>query len=130
MYDRKLFKCYDARFLAFSLVAGLVVIGAAFVGKRFEVGSAPRVFFALIQVAALAAVIIGSIVAIRRLDELQQRVQYQSLAIAFAVTGVLISAQGVLEKAGLPAVRWGLWAWPVMVVCWVVALWFVQRRYR
>ena len=130
MIDRKLFRCYDGRFLVFTLIGAVVVIAAAWLSKRFPVGSAPRLAFASIEAVVLAAVIVASIVAIRRLDELQQRIQYQSIALAFAVTGVLISVQGILEKAGLPSFEWGLWAWPVMVACWMVALWFVRRRYQ
>ena len=49
---------------------------------------------------------------------------------AFAATGVLLTAWGFLEKAGVPAFQWGIWGWPVMVVLWASGLVVLGRRYR
>ncbi len=130
MTDQKLFKCFDARFLGAAVVAALVIIGAALIEVRFERGSATRVAMALVQSAAIGYVIVRTVAAIRRLDELQYRIHLEAMAGAFAATGVLISAWGFLEHAGLPGLQWGMWGWPIMVLLWGGGLVGLGRRYR
>ena len=130
MTDRKLFKCFDIRFLAMVAVAALVVIAAAWVGKRFPHGSVARLVVAIVQGAAMSYAIVTSVMAVRRLDELQYRIHLEAMTGAFAATAVLITTWGFLEKAGVPAPRWGLWAWPVMVALWGCSLLVLGRRYR
>ena len=126
---RSYFKCYEPRFLAWALVAALVTVVAAFVAKRFEPGSAPRLALAALEAVAMGAVVLGLVVRMRHLDELQRRIQFESLAVAFGVTGASIQGWGFFEKAGLPRFDWGLWGWPCMAVVWAVAFVFVKRRY-
>src|SRR4030095_11367812 len=126
---RKLFACYQPRFLAFSFAGGLAVIGLALWSKRFEPGSAARLALAGAERAVGGACIVTSVMLLRRLDELQQRIQFESIAIAFGLTGAIVTGWSFVSKAGAPAVDWGAWAYPPMVVLWVAALAFVRRRY-
>ena len=130
MNQSRLFKCYDPRFFAMCMVAVVVMIGAAFLARSFEPGSAPRVALAALQALAMGSVVVGSVLVTRKLDELQQRIHSEALALAFAATGALISGYAFLERAGLPSIRWGLWAWPVMVALWAGGLLYVRRRYQ
>ena len=123
-------RCYSPRFIAFSLGCALVILAAAFVSRSFERGSAMRIALAGVEGLATAAVIVGSVLRLRRLDEFQQRVQLEALAIAFAGTGVLGTLYGFLVNAGLPDIEWGAVVWPVMVGLWAVSLLIVNRRYR
>jgi hypothetical protein len=74
--------------------------------------------------------VIYTVAAVRRLDELGQRIQLQAIAIAFAASGALFSAYGMLSHAGLPEIDLGIWAWPVMALFWGIAVAVVGRRYR
>lgn len=66
---------------------------------------------------------------LRRLDELQRRVQLESLGIAFAATGLVTFAYGFLEGIGFP--RLSMFAvWPLMAGFWLLALLLGSRRYR
>jgi hypothetical protein len=121
---------WNRRFLLFSLAAGVIVIAAAWYGKQFPLRSPVRIAMALVQGAATGAIIIGSARSIRRLDELQQRIQLHALAIAFAGTGLLATAYGFLVNAGLPDIDWGEIVWPAMVGLWVIGLIIANRRYR
>ena len=118
------------RFLTTALAAAAVTIAAAFVAKQFPLRSPVRIACALVEGAATAAIIVASVRGIGRLDELQQRIQLQALAIAFAGTGVLATAYGFLVSAGLPDIDWGAVVWPAMVALWVVGLIIANRRYR
>lgn len=122
--------CWNPRFLGAALGAALVIVAAAFVGKRFPLGSPMRISLALVEAAATAFVILMPWWTLRRLDELQQRVQLEALAAAFCLTGVVGAGYGFLESAGLPHVDWGLWLWPLMAFVWGGAQVIAMRRYR
>lgn len=58
---------------------------------------------------------------IRRMDELQRKLQVEALALAFAGTALLTFGYGFLEGVGLP--RLSMFAvWPVMAGLWVVGV--------
>lgn len=58
---------------------------------------------------------------IRRMDEMQRKLQVEALALAFAGTALLTFGYGFLEGAGLP--RLSMFAvWPVMAGLWVVGV--------
>lgn len=128
--NKSLASCYNPRFIAFALGCAALVVGAALLARSFDRGSAARLALAAVQGLATGAVIVTSMLRIRRLDELQQRVQLEALAIAFAGTGVLGTAYGFLVNAGLPDIEWGALVWPVMVALWSLGLLFANRRYR
>ena len=84
---------------------------------------------AAVQSLATAAVIFVSVWSLRRLDELQQRIQLQALAIAFAGTGIIVMGYRWFEMAGLPKVDWGTFTWPLMAFLWAAGFLYSNRRY-
>jgi len=122
--------CWNTRFIITAAGAALIVVAAALVSKRYPLGSPPRIGLALLEGAATAFVILVPWRQMRRLDELQQRVQLEALAAAFFVTGILGAGYGFLESAGLPHLDWGAWIWPVMAFVWGGAQIIAMRRYR
>lgn len=67
--------------------------------------------------------------AIRRLDELQQRLHLIAIAISFAATGALVA----MNKFLLLAFGWspsGLELWMVMMLVWGVGIAALTHRYR
>jgi len=118
------------RFFAIAIGAALVVIAAAWVGKQFPLRSPMRIAMAVIQGAVSAALIVAIARPIRRLDELQRRIQLEALAFAYAGTAMLATAYGFLINAGLPEIDWGAWIWPAMTVLWAVGQVIAGRRYR
>lgn len=65
----------------------------------------------------------------RAMDELELRIQLESLAFGFAATAIVTFTYGFLQNAGLPDVSW-VWVWPVMAVCWMAGQLVARRRYR
>jgi hypothetical protein len=63
------------------------------------------------------------------MDELQRRIQLESLAFGFAAAAISTFTYGFLQNAGLPDVSW-VWVWPVMAMCWIVGQLVARRRYR
>jgi hypothetical protein len=68
----------------------------------------------------------------RRADELQRRIQLESLGFAFPATAILVMAVDLLQQAKiLPAIHWS-WG---PIICAMCLLWFAgylnaSRRYR
>jgi hypothetical protein len=122
--------CWDSRFIYTALGGALIVVMAALAATQFPRRSPARIALALVEGAATAWVILMPWRMMRRLDELQQRVQLEALATAFFVTGIAGAGYGFLESAGLPHIDWGSWLWPFMAFVWGGAMLVAMRRYR
>ncbi|MCW2248457.1 hypothetical protein M2352_004117 [Azospirillum fermentarium] len=79
----------------------------------------------MVPATGLCAVIVRQV---RRMDELQRRVQVEALALAFAGTALITFSYGFLEGTGLPRLSM-FTVWPLMAALWVGALLLVSRRY-
>ena len=88
---------------------------------RFPVAVTPMAPF--IYVIAL------SVRYLRMVDELQQRIKLEALAIAFGATAAVTFCYGFLEHVGLPHINWWF-VWPVMGASWILANMYAERRYR
>jgi hypothetical protein len=66
---------------------------------------------------------------LRRLDELQRRIQLEAIGFAFGATAILTFAYGFLEDVGLPHLSWTL-ILPFMVLLWGLGLAIASWRYR
>ena len=123
-------RCYSPRFLALCLAGAVIVVGVAFWSRAYPRGSSMRITLAVVEGIVTGTIIVGSMLRLRQLDEMQQRVQLEALAIAFAGTGVLATTYGFLVNAGLPDIEWGALVWPAMVALWAFGLFYANRRYR
>lgn len=74
----------------------------------------------------ICGVIVSSI---SRLDEMQRRLQFEALAMAFAGTALITFGYGFLEGAGLPRLSMFV-VWPVMGALWFVGVMIGNWRYR
>jgi hypothetical protein len=61
------------------------------------------------------------------LDELQQRIQLESLAFSLANTLLVALALGLLLRFETPNMAWVL---PIAVVFYAIGFWMARRRYR
>ncbi|ONG56169.1 hypothetical protein BKE38_06590 [Pseudoroseomonas deserti] len=110
------------------LAYGLLLAGTIALLPQLE---APALRGAVVLMPMLPVVAMGWVVLrqLRRIDELQRRIQLEALAFAFAGTAVLSLGHGFLELVGLP--RLSMFAvWPVMAILWIVGLRLATRRYR
>ncbi|QUS37567.1 hypothetical protein RPMA_00825 [Tardiphaga alba] len=67
--------------------------------------------------------------ALRRMDELQRRVQFDAIALSFLGTALITIAWGFAEGAGLPHLR-AFAIWPIMAALWGIGTILAQLRYR
>jgi hypothetical protein len=66
---------------------------------------------------------------LRRMDELQRRLQLEALGFSFAGTAILTCSYGFLEGLGYPRLSM-FTVWPILAVLWVIGLAFAHRRYQ
>ena len=110
-----------AAYIVLLYVARLVLKGHEDAAWRFAVALTP-------MIPALF-VLLFTVNGIRRMDELQQRMQLEALAFAFGGTAIGTFSYGFLQNVGLPGLSWH-WVWPVMGSLWLVGLAVAHRRYR
>jgi hypothetical protein len=127
---RKLFACFDRGFALRTAGAVVVIFGLALLARSFPRGSGARIGVSALLGLANGWIVLLCIQAIRRLDELHQRIQLEAIAIAFAITAVAVTTLAYVERAGARLAGWELWIWPAMAVLWAGGAILRARRYR
>lgn len=79
----------------------------------------------------LPAVFICGVVvrSIRHLDEMQRKLQFEALALAFAGTALITFGYGFLEGAGFPKLSMFI-VWPLMATIWFIGVMVGRLRFR
>ena len=116
------------------LVTTLVVYGATLVGSialltHVDVARPWRDLVALSPMLPAAATAWIVLRELRRMDELQRRIQLEALGFSFAGTAILTFSYGFLEGLGYPRLSM-FTVWPILAVLWGVGLALARRRYR
>ncbi|MBC7664042.1 MAG: hypothetical protein H7276_09655 [Caulobacter sp.] len=116
------------------LSAALAIYAALLVGsiellQHVALASPWRDAVALSPMVAAVAVPWIVLREMRRMDELQVRIQFEALGFAFAGTAILTFSYGFLEGLGYPKLSM-FTVWPILAVLWVVGLVLARRRYR
>lgn len=94
-----------------------------------RVGGYWRWLVALMPVPPMVMVAVAVMRDLRRIDEMQRKVQFEALALSFAGTALLTFSYGFLENVGFPKLpTFGIW--PIMALLWIAGLRVVRRRYR
>jgi peptidoglycan/LPS O-acetylase OafA/YrhL len=88
-----------------------------------------RWIVALLPVPPMFLVALAVLRQLRRDDELQRKIQFEALAIAFAGTALITFSYGFLENVGFPKLP-TFAIWPMMGALWIVGLRVVRRHYR
>jgi hypothetical protein len=116
--------------LAAALVAyGVVLFGSIELLTHVQVARPWRDLVALSPMLPAAAMAWVMLRDLRRMDELQRRIQLEALGFSFAGTALLTFSYGFLE--GLGYARLSMFTvWPVLAVLWIVGLVMARRRYQ
>src|SRR5215813_1561283 len=97
--------------------------------EKFPKGSAWRFAIVLLPLLPAGILLWSYIRMFRSADELQRRIVYEALAVAFVATLSVTVAGAFLQSAGLPTFGW-IWIAGVLVVSWTLGLVAASRRYR
>ena len=116
--------------LSLALLAyACVLVGSIFLLKHFAPLPPWREMFALSPMVPGIFVIWVVLRQLRRLDELQCRIQMEAIAFAFIGTAFLTFGYGFLEGLGYPRMSQFV-VWPTMAVLWIVGRIVASRRYQ
>lgn len=124
------FRCFGSRPVLISLVVAALLIGFSWIRRGQPPRSIASVGIAITQAAMFAWFVIEMIRSIRTLDELEQRIHADALALSAAITLIVVAGSGFLVKAGLPLVDWSLWIVPLLILTWVFGVMRITRKYR
>ena len=125
--------CSPAAKYAAIMIASILLYAGALVVSLLWLKTDPpwpwKYSIAVLPVLPALGIPLAVIRFIQSMDELQLRIQLESLAFGFAATAIATFTYGFLQNAGLPQVSW-VWVWPVMAVCWLVGQLAARWRYR
>jgi len=125
--------CRDTRSIASALLAGATLIAASAALKYLDLSSPLRLLVALLPVPAYAFFLLTQVNTVRRLDELQQRIQLEALVVAFPTTFVGILTTWLIYEAGfLPGLKFSTavaFFLLLMTVLYVLGRALAARRY-
>ena len=112
-----------------SMVAYAVILIISI--KAIEHGLPPalKLVFALLPLIPIAFVFTAIVRYMSSIDELQRRIQIESLSLAAGITALLAITYGFLETVGLPHLS-AWYSYAAVMVAWLIAQPFVARRYR
>jgi hypothetical protein len=108
---------------------GVLLVGSIELLQHVAVPSPWRDAIALSPMAAAAVMAWVMLRQLRRMDELQVRIQLEALGFAFAGTALSTFSYGFLEGLGWPRLSMFV-VWPLMAGLWIVGLLLARRRYQ
>jgi len=112
-----------------SMVAYALVLIVSIKMIQHGLSPALKLVFALLPMIPIALVFTAIVRYMSSIDELQRRIQIESLSLAAGITALLAITYGFLETVGLPHLSaWFTYA--AVMVAWMIAQPFVARRYR
>ena len=113
-------------FYSLALFASIWVIkqGIASIPLRAVIAVSPALAILMLMWAALRY--------LREIDELQRRIETEAIGIASLLVSVLYFAGGLLDKAKVlhfDAAMAMIWVFPLLMLCYGAAKFFVTKRY-
>lgn len=120
------------------LLWGFVLWAVTYIGARLAIDSGwggaggGRVLLALVPLPFFLAWLTGLVREFARMDELERRIQFEALGVAFPLTLVLVMTLGLVEAARpLDPDNWSFrHVWQLLVLFYIVGLFVARRRYR
>ena len=88
-----------------------------------------KILVALAPMIPGLLIALGTVRAILKLDELEQKILLQGIAVSFICTLILVMSLGLAGIAGAPQLN-GTWIGLIMVVLWLAGKLWANWRYR
>ena len=120
---------YVKEMITTMVVYGVMLVGSIELLTHVDVARPWRDLIALspmLPATATAWVILREL---RRMDELQRRIQLEALGFSFAGTAILTFSYGFLEGLGYPRLSM-FTVWPILGVLWAIGVALARRRYQ
>ena len=110
------------------LLYGLLLVGANTAERAWQPHGAALIALNLVPMLGAIAGAIAIMRQLWRMDEMQRRIQFDAIAIAFLATALITFGWGFVENEGVPHLR-AFMVWPIMGTCWGFATAIVTWRY-
>ena len=120
---------YSRELLTTLAVYALLLLGSVELLTHVPIGAPWRDAIALTPMIGCSGAIWAILRELRRMDELQRRIQLEAFGFAFAGTAFVTLSYGFLEGLGYARLTMFL-IWPLMASLWIVGLVLARRRYR
>ena len=118
------------RFILVAIAASAFDLTAFFLLDRVNLNPPTRLAAALLPLPGNLALLLLIVRRVRRLDEFQQRVQFEAVVIGFLATGVAVFIYAYLEKAHYAGpLNMGL-VWLFMVLFYAVGYFVAVKHYK
>ena len=124
------FGCFDRRYAMELIPAIAAIVAALAIAWSVPRASTTRLLMVGLGSGALAWAIIVTVAAIRRLDELQQRIHLIAITVSFATTGALVAMTLFFRVASLGWVPSEAELLAFMMIVWTGGVVVLNRRYR
>jgi len=108
---------------------GVVLAASIYLLKTGSPDAPMREILSLLPMLPALAICWAVIRQLRRMDELQRKMQFEALGLAFAATALVTFSYGFLEGVGFPRISMFV-VWPVMAVFWLIGTLISHLRYR
>ena len=119
-----------ARFAISISLLMVLVIGVSAALERLELATPIRLALAALPVAAYVWCLVSYVGLVRQADELQRRIHFEALAVAFPSTAIALFAAEYLRKAGAISQFKPDYILMLMLVFWGIGLLLAVRRYQ
>ena len=113
---------------ALALYAALLV-GANMAERALHPTGAALIALNLVPMIGAVAGAVAIMRGLWRMDELQRRIQFDAIAMAFLATALITFGWGFVENEGVPHLR-AFMVWPIMGTCWAIGIAISAWRYR
>lgn len=120
---------YIVRFSIAMAVYAVAVVVSQTIIEQLPGDNVLRYGLAILPVIPMLFGLAAFLAFLRRMDEMQQRIQLEAFALSLGITGFVTFTLGLLETVGLPSLSL-IWVFPFMVAVWGISLSVATRRYR
>ena len=107
----------------------VLLVGANLVERATQPDGAARMALNLLPMFGAFAAVWAVLRGLRRMDEMQRRIQYDAIAFAFLGTALVTFGWGFAEGGGAPQLP-TFAVWPIMGVLWMIGQVVAVRHYR
>lgn len=108
---------------------GVLLVGSNMVDRAIEPTGNLKLAIALVPMIGALAGTWAIMRGLWRMDELQRRIQFDAIAMAFLGTALITFGWGFAESGGAPKLE-AFAVWPIMGTLWMIASIVAQFRYR
>ena len=122
----------QARAIPFLIAFSVAYVGAIALLHFVTMPRGAQILVALAPTPVFGLYLWRAIQGMRRLDELEQRIQLEALAIAYPVTLIVLMTLGLLQVVDALPPRYAefLKIWPVVAWLYVIGVFVARKRYR